>query len=292
MDQKRIGLFLKELRKEKGLTQEQLADIFNVSNRSVSRWENGKNMPDLSLLVQLADFYEVDIREIIDGERKDELSKSDVKETITHVSEYTQINVEQKLKKRHRLSLFVTICLSVILLIVLNSKMNIQNHNSEEYTAYKYTVEDIKKEIISDQNLNDDIKLSLIETINDDKYDYWIIKTKCDVTNEYVCYPYFYVTSLKSSSSSLQSIETILCGNINFDNNGTKKCFTGNLFYYLENNHTVFWDINGDFSHNGTTSVQLDKSSSSIGQMLYYNSLYYNENVYTYTHKSGKIIIR
>ena len=66
MDQKKIGRFLKELRKEKELTQEQLAEQFHVSDRTVSRWETGSNMPDLSVLVELAEFYQVDMKEIID----------------------------------------------------------------------------------------------------------------------------------------------------------------------------------------------------------------------------------
>ena len=70
MDQKKTGQFLKSLRKEKNITQEELAKHFNVSNRSVSRWETGTNLPDISLLVEIADFYDVDVREIIDGERK------------------------------------------------------------------------------------------------------------------------------------------------------------------------------------------------------------------------------
>ena len=72
MDQKKTGYFFKILRSEKQLTQEQLAERFNVSSRTVSRWETGSNMPDISVLLELADFYEVDIREIIDGERKSE----------------------------------------------------------------------------------------------------------------------------------------------------------------------------------------------------------------------------
>ena len=60
MDQKKIGLFLKELRKEKTLTQSQLAEQLNVSDRTVSRWETGTNLPDLSILVELADFYDID----------------------------------------------------------------------------------------------------------------------------------------------------------------------------------------------------------------------------------------
>ena len=60
MDQKKTGQFLKMLRNEKKLTQEQLAKQFNVSNRSVSRWETGTNLPDISLLVEIALFVEHD----------------------------------------------------------------------------------------------------------------------------------------------------------------------------------------------------------------------------------------
>ena len=51
MDRKRSGEFLKSLRKEKALTQEQLAEQFGVSARTVSRWETGSNMPDLAVLI-------------------------------------------------------------------------------------------------------------------------------------------------------------------------------------------------------------------------------------------------
>ena len=67
MDQCKIGALLKTLRKEKGLTQEGLAEKLGVSNRTVSRWETGSNMPDIGMLVELADFFEVSIPEIIRG---------------------------------------------------------------------------------------------------------------------------------------------------------------------------------------------------------------------------------
>ena len=63
MDTKKIGAFLKQCRKEKNLTQEQLAEKFGVSSRTVSRWETGSNMPDLSILVELADYYDMDLKE-------------------------------------------------------------------------------------------------------------------------------------------------------------------------------------------------------------------------------------
>lgn len=90
MDQIKIGTFLKELRKAKGLTQEQLAEKLNVSSRTVSRWETGSNMPDISMLVQIADFYDVSIPEIIYGERKSENMDQETRETAVAMAEYSQ----------------------------------------------------------------------------------------------------------------------------------------------------------------------------------------------------------
>lgn len=70
MDLPKVGAFLKELRKAKKLTQEQLAEILNVSRRTVSRWETGTSVPDYDLLVEMADLYQVDLRELLDGEKK------------------------------------------------------------------------------------------------------------------------------------------------------------------------------------------------------------------------------
>ena len=88
MDQKKTGQFLKALRNEKGITQEQLAKHFNVTNRSVSRWETGSNLPDISLLVEIADFYDVDVREIIDGERKSEMMDQETREVAGKMAAY------------------------------------------------------------------------------------------------------------------------------------------------------------------------------------------------------------
>ena len=109
MDQKKIGSFLKELRKEKDITQEQLAEKINVSGRTVSRWETGSNMPDISLLAELAEFYDVSIPEIIDGERKSENMNEEVKETVLKLSDYTE-TINQKIKGR----LFVLTVIAII----------------------------------------------------------------------------------------------------------------------------------------------------------------------------------
>ena len=99
MNQINIGQFLKELRKEKGLTQEQLAEQFNLSRRTVSRWENGNNMPDLDMLLALADFYGVDIREIMDGERKSGTMNTEQQEMFAKLTDYSECKEQLLLRK-------------------------------------------------------------------------------------------------------------------------------------------------------------------------------------------------
>ncbi|MBR3242117.1 MAG: helix-turn-helix domain-containing protein [Parasporobacterium sp.] len=99
MDQVKIGSFLKELRKEKNLTQEKLAEQLHVSNRTVSRWETGSNMPDIGMLVEIADFYDVSIPEIINGERKSEKMNQETRDTAAAMAEYSRNEVKNgKLK--------------------------------------------------------------------------------------------------------------------------------------------------------------------------------------------------
>jgi len=98
MDQIKIGSFLKRLRKEKGLTQEQLAEHLNVTARTISRWETGSNMPDIGLLIELAEFYEVSIPEIVIGERKDEQMTEETRNTARSLSEYSESEKEFLLK--------------------------------------------------------------------------------------------------------------------------------------------------------------------------------------------------
>ncbi len=117
MDQMKIGEFLKTLRKEKALTQEQLAEQFHVSRRSVSRWETGSNMPDLSILVALAEFYEVDIKEIIDGTRKSELmnEEEEVEEVAFKMADYALEQKSRLLIWIRRISLIGVVLMAIVL---------------------------------------------------------------------------------------------------------------------------------------------------------------------------------
>ncbi|MBE6774128.1 MAG: helix-turn-helix transcriptional regulator [Ruminococcaceae bacterium] len=104
MDMKKIGSFLKALRKEKGITQEQLAEKLGVAGRTVSRWETASNMPDLSILIQLADFYDIEVGEILDGERKDKAMDKEVKEALTKIADYSN-DEKQKAVNVYKFSL-------------------------------------------------------------------------------------------------------------------------------------------------------------------------------------------
>lgn len=68
MDQKRIGAFIAQCRKEKKLTQMQLAELLGITNQAVSKWENGKGMPDMSLLQPLCDSLGISLNELFSGE--------------------------------------------------------------------------------------------------------------------------------------------------------------------------------------------------------------------------------
>ncbi|MDI9497389.1 MAG: helix-turn-helix transcriptional regulator [Bacillota bacterium] len=105
MEQEKIGALLKTLRREKGLTQEEFGELFFVSNRTVSRWENGHNLPDIDVLVRLADYYEVDLRELLDGERRNTPMNQETEETVMKAVAYTNMETEKYANRIHGLLL-------------------------------------------------------------------------------------------------------------------------------------------------------------------------------------------
>ena len=70
MDQNKIGEFIKKLRTENHLTQKEFADKYGVTYQAVSKWENGKNLPDMSLIKQMSEDFNIGIDELLDGEKK------------------------------------------------------------------------------------------------------------------------------------------------------------------------------------------------------------------------------
>jgi len=117
VDQIKIGAFLKTLRKEKNLTQEQAAEQLGVSFRTVSRWETGTNMPDISLLLEIAELYGVSIPELIEGERKSEKMNEEAKEVAARMSDYAETEKTTILKNITTESL-LGVCALVVLMVL------------------------------------------------------------------------------------------------------------------------------------------------------------------------------
>ncbi|NLZ46997.1 MAG: helix-turn-helix domain-containing protein [Clostridiales bacterium] len=85
MDCIKVGNLIKKLRKEKGMTQKQLADKMNISDKAVSKWERGYGCPDISLLRELSDILEINIERILSGNSnldKNILDGGNMKRTI------------------------------------------------------------------------------------------------------------------------------------------------------------------------------------------------------------------
>lgn len=69
MSPSETGRFIAECRKEKNLTQMQLAEKLNITNRAVSKWETGKSMPDVSIMLDLCSILDITVNELLSGER-------------------------------------------------------------------------------------------------------------------------------------------------------------------------------------------------------------------------------
>lgn len=92
MDQKRIGAFIAQCRKEKNLTQMQLAETLGITNQAVSKWENGRGMPDVSLLQPLCDVLGISLNELFSGEHiSAEEYKGKAEENISKLFKEKQI---------------------------------------------------------------------------------------------------------------------------------------------------------------------------------------------------------
>ena len=118
MDQQKMGAFLKKLRNEKNLTQEQLAEKFGVSRRSVSRWEGGYNLPDIDILIEMSEFYEVELKELLNGERKNKQMENKENEMVVLVTDY---NIEKNMKDaKVAIGFFIAGFIGVILSIILH----------------------------------------------------------------------------------------------------------------------------------------------------------------------------
>lgn len=115
MNQKDIGKFISELRKNKKITQEELAEKLGVNNRTISRWENGNNMPDVSLYKPLCDELNITINELLSGKKLSEKEYQEkLEENIVNTIDYSN----KKINKKNNI-IFATIFIIVLLIVSL-----------------------------------------------------------------------------------------------------------------------------------------------------------------------------
>lgn len=129
MNQEKIGKFISERRKAKKLTQSELGSIVGVSDKSVSKWENGKCMPDLSLFPELCKALGITINDLMSGEKVDD------KDYINTLEEnIVKLADSIKKQKRKKIKIFIG-CILIVIAIIWG--YIIYNHYSEESIMYK-----------------------------------------------------------------------------------------------------------------------------------------------------------
>ena len=119
MTAKECGDFIAELRKENKLTQKDLAERINVSDKAVSRWETGKGYPDVTSLVSLSEYFDVSVNELLSGKRlTDDNIKETADENLISVFEQAQKNKkQQKLQVAIYTSILIVVLLPVLIII-------------------------------------------------------------------------------------------------------------------------------------------------------------------------------
>ena len=116
MDTLKIGKFIAKKRKEKNMTQEELARILGVTNKTVSRWENGNYMPDLSLLKPLSETLGISLNALLSGEDDVDVQKAD--ENISNITNYSNLVIKKIFKNIYIFIMFLGLFLIISALIV------------------------------------------------------------------------------------------------------------------------------------------------------------------------------
>ena len=112
MNQEKIGKFIANLRKEKNMTQQELAKKLGVTDRAISKWENGRGLPDYSLLQDLCDTLSISINELFFGEK---ISKEDYK---TKAEENMSKLINDNYSEKKKINWIIAISVAVVYLSI------------------------------------------------------------------------------------------------------------------------------------------------------------------------------
>ena len=135
----RIGEQIKNYRKTARLTQEQVANYLGVSTPAVNKWEKGSNMPDISILVDIADYYDISIPEIINGERKSEIMNEEERKIAKTMSDYATTEKE-KIFKEMKIQSIMGVCALVLYWILHETDAYMYSDALEKLTGYCETL--------------------------------------------------------------------------------------------------------------------------------------------------------
>ena len=128
MDQEKIGKFIQKLRKEKELTQQELANKLNVTDRAVSKWETGRGLPDLSIIKPLCEELDISINELLSGEK---LNKKEYNEKLEENIEKTIEYTNDKIKNiKNNINITLIVIGTIISLVLLDTAQALLFKNS------------------------------------------------------------------------------------------------------------------------------------------------------------------
>ena len=176
MNTEKIGKFIAELRKEKNMTQKELADKLHVTDSAISKWERGVGCPDISLLDSLGKVLDVSINEILAGERIEKITKNKSDRIFKYSIEYFQKKYFHK-----KIKLLLLVMSTVVFIIVLFGIMDCYRASNEKKPIFSYFKADV---INFDSNgkstemgyIHYGVGYSVIECIKPYKTTYYIFK--------------------------------------------------------------------------------------------------------------------
>ncbi len=120
MNQEKIGKFISKIRNEKNMTQQELGTILGITDRAISKWENGRGLPDLSLIKPLCDALEITINELLNGERikKEEYQKK-LEVTLENTLNYSNTKIKHTKKILKIITTFIILTLLTLLILFI-----------------------------------------------------------------------------------------------------------------------------------------------------------------------------
>ena len=131
MNQEKIGKFILDLRKEKNMTQNELADKLGITDRAISKWENGRGMPDLSLLMPLCEILGISINELLSGEKLNKQNYQEkLEENFINTIDYTDKKIK-RIKKVFIIILSVILTIIAIIIILFTIDINRMKKNKQ-----------------------------------------------------------------------------------------------------------------------------------------------------------------